>query len=1268
MDVFYGYSNGGANIDLSNISPLGKQNIKNIAEGGGIIGNTKSVNNVDPDANGNISLTSDNIPPGVVNKYVNNASLGDLDDVTLNNLTFSDVLFYDNFAFNPGQFTNRQLNTDFVPEPNVQFPQRRYFTDQRVTDHLLNLISNYGILYNNNGNLESLHGAQGTYIRAGTNQVPSFTQIRMNEVRDHSTMVRDENITIPANGITNMLQWLQNSNIFNELIIPNGLPANPFFWGVRGDADYGMWKIQNVSNQPITIERVNLIPSAVFIIFNFVRSLINNIMDDNINNGDVRVRINGINSQQVGGDAQIFNDQGDINSQLGKTRTFTSGNNITITQNNDTITISANGSNIDLQDLHNVLITNVQNKNLLAYDANSAKWTNQTIGLNDLDDTIITNAANLQVIKYNGIDWINEKIFLSDIDDINLAGPVNGDVLIYNNTAFENRQLTLSDITTPLTTNGDILYHNGTSVVKLARGTSGQVLSSTGTTIQWETKTSVSTLAGLTDVNLNALADQDFLRYDSTSSKWKNSTVTSDNITQGSVNLYASNTNLSNYLLSVLTASQDILIRNGAAISKLSIGSNNQILSVSGGALTWINQPTLTTTLSALTDVSILNVQNNQFLRYSTGNNKWTNQSITTDDIPEGPSGNFPYCTTTKFQTRLLEILTGSGDLLYRDNTANATRLPIGTANQYLRVSGTLLPEWANFPVITTTLDGLTDVTINTPLTGQVLYKSNGDWVNQSLAISDITNLQNSLNGKIDNTILTTQGDILYRDGTGLQRLPKGTNGQVLTSDNTSISWTTLPAGKQNLSELNDVTFAGLADQNYLRYNSTSQKWENIIVNTSIIPEGGNLYYTDTRVNNVLNSKYTGKGKIQVGIGADSYSEQAAPLAVGRVLVSDINNLLNPTGLSWSQLALNGSYFSNISPTAPTAGQVLAWNTGNNRYEPTNSLSFPLLAPNGTAANPSYSFVNAPNTGFYSIGLGRMNMVINGVEMIEFDGFNNPRSVRMRNRMIITNDLPDTSNLGSTIAVGSGNLRWSGGGLEEVGILAHGFSRRFAIQTNEVIRLLIDNTSTKVQRLDILNTFIEDFRIRINNIFNSFSFQNNAGTAEYLKIDTGNNRTTLPRRFVSSIIKNNATVLNTIVNLNNNYFSLNFGDATAFSITNNANATPTLSMVANTNEWQINNCVGIRLNININLSVQLDKNVAIVDFGLFDESNAAVEISQFHKTMRIDANYFGQYDIFGYYTPTVTTQRLSIKIRCSQGATVTPALYNMFINVSDTML
>ena len=38
----------------------------------------------------------------------------------------------------------------------------------------------------------------------------------------------------------------------------------------------------------------------------------------------------------------------------------------------------------------------------------------------------------------------------------------------------------------------------------------------------------------------------------------------------------------------------------------------------------------------------------------------------------------------------------------------------------------------------------------------------------------------NGTNGTDVGTTLTTQGDILYRDGSGLQRLPKGTAGQVL--------------------------------------------------------------------------------------------------------------------------------------------------------------------------------------------------------------------------------------------------------------------------------------------------------------------------------------------------------------------------------------------------------------------------------------------------------------------------------------------------------
>jgi len=56
----------------------------------------------------------------------------------------------------------------------------------------------------------------------------------------------------------------------------------------------------------------------------------------------------------------------------------------------------------------------------------------------------------------------------------------------------------------------------------------------------------------------------------------------------------------------------------------------------------------------------------------------------------------------------------------------------------------------------------------------------------------------NGTNGTDVGTTLTTQGDILYRDGSGLQRLPKGTAGQVLqmNSGATAPEYATAQGGR----------------------------------------------------------------------------------------------------------------------------------------------------------------------------------------------------------------------------------------------------------------------------------------------------------------------------------------------------------------------------------------------------------------------------------------------------------------------------------------
>lgn len=60
--------------------------------------------------------------------------------------------------------------------------------------------------------------------------------------------------------------------------------------------------------------------------------------------------------------------------------------------------------------------------------------------------------------------------------------------------------------------------------------------------------------------------------------------------------------------------------------------------------------------------------------------------------------------------------------------------------------------------------------------------------------------------------------------------------------------------------------------------------------------------------------------------------------------------------------------------------------SGTNITIATNSsdITYPLLAPNGTVAAPSYSFTNSTTTGIYSPGVNQLNLAVNGVAALAF--------------------------------------------------------------------------------------------------------------------------------------------------------------------------------------------------------------------------------------------------------------------------------------------
>jgi len=102
----------------------------------------------------------------------------------------------------------------------------------------------------------------------------------------------------------------------------------------------------------------------------------------------------------------------------------------------------------------------------------------------------------------------------------------------------------------------------------------------------------------------------------------------------------------------------------------------------------------------------------------------------------------------------------------------------------------------------------------------------------------------NGTDGTDVGTTLTTQGDILYRDGSGLQRLATGTSGQALLSGGSgaNLSW-------------------GSAGKNIVAGTDTTQRAVTSTVNlfdpTTLISKGANSYYV-VHANIILGTNETG--------------------------------------------------------------------------------------------------------------------------------------------------------------------------------------------------------------------------------------------------------------------------------------------------------------------------------------------------------------------------------------------------------------------------
>ena len=259
---------------------------------------------------------------------------------------------------------------------------------------------------------------------------------------------------------------------------------------------------------------------------------------------------------------------------------------------------------ISINSIYDVFLDNLQDKDMLMYDAVSTNFINYPAYQSKLsqqgdilmfDSFIekrlpITNNRFLKSVA-NTPTW--SEISYDDIINFSVTTPLNSQALVYNSTIskFQNQNIYQS----VLNTNGDILYYNN-GHQRLGIGSAEQILRVIAGLPSW---TTVSNIDSIIKTSLTSPVSSNFLKFNGVDT-WVNSNITMSNISDVNIT-----TPLNNQVLtyntsqlkwinttpssssSPLVANEDIYIRRSGVDSRLPIGNSNQILKVIGGQIAY---------------------------------------------------------------------------------------------------------------------------------------------------------------------------------------------------------------------------------------------------------------------------------------------------------------------------------------------------------------------------------------------------------------------------------------------------------------------------------------------------------------------------------------------------------------------------------------------------------------------------------------------------------------------------------------------------------
>ena len=259
----------------------------------------------------------------------------------------------------------------------------------------------------------------------------------------------------------------------------------------------------------------------------------------------------------------------------------------------------------------------------------------------------------------NGTEWLRlDTALLNDLNDVNTAGVTNGQVLAYQSGNWIPTTLPGGGpVTTTDLPEGANLYHTSARVdarIELAElsdllnvsntvATNGQYLAWNSTTSNWvpttptgSTFTSPLTTKGdlhtysTTDARLPIGANGTFLVADSTTTtglRWQ-APADTDDIAEGTTNLYYTDARVTTRFNTLIpaVAKGDILVQGATVLSRLPVGSNDQVLladSTTATGLRWGAVNSGGGTLAGLSDVAITSPAQGQVLTWNATTSRW---------------------------------------------------------------------------------------------------------------------------------------------------------------------------------------------------------------------------------------------------------------------------------------------------------------------------------------------------------------------------------------------------------------------------------------------------------------------------------------------------------------------------------------------------------------------------------------------------------------------------------------------------------------------